>query len=331
MTDPTDRCLRLLGLLQERGTWAGDELAAELGVTVRTVRRDVDRLRDIGYAVDSERGHLGGYRLARGQALPPLVLADDEAVALSVALRTATAGALPGTGEAAMRALGKIEGTLPARLRARVDGLKTSIQVVDPWGAGVAVDDLVAAAEAIRSRQRLRFAYTGVASAEPSARWVDPYRILSSGRRWYLSAWDPERDGWRLFRLDRMTDVEVSAWTYRPRTDEPDPAERVRARMSDARWGYQVVLLVDRPYEEVEAAYGRWTEVARAGRRTRMLAGAETPGALAGWLAGFPWPFELADEPGPGSDEVRVALAARGARLLAVAGCDCRATTLSQR
>lgn len=308
MTHPTERCLRLLGLLPERVTWSGEDLAAELDVTVRTVRRDIDRLRDLGYAVDSERGHLGGYRLAQGRALPPLVLADDEAVALALALRTAASGPLAGTGDAALRALGKLEATLPGRLRTRVDGLRQAISVAEPLGSTVSANDLVLVAEAVRATQRLRFSYRS-GSGEESARWVEPYRLLSYGRRWYLSAWDVDRRDWRLFRLDRVGALEVSGWTFRHRPDEPDPAERLRTWAGDARYAYEVVVRVDATYDEVAAAFGRWAEVTRDEDGTpSLVAGADSAEGLARWLAGFPWQFWLVPDAGRRTGEVVRAL-----------------------
>ncbi|MEU8261474.1 YafY family protein [Micromonospora sp. NPDC048999] len=201
MSDSRARLLSLLSLLQTPRLWPGSELAQRLGVSGRTVRRDIDRLRELGYPVHAEQGGLGGYRLTAGAAMPPLLLEDDEAVAVAIGLRTAAAQPVTGLDEAAVRAMGKLLQVLPARLRHRVDTLASSTvahpfplaaQLVDP-------DALVATAATIADHERLRFRY------RDEDRHVEPRALVTAGRRWYLLAFDLDRDDWRTFRLDRVT------------------------------------------------------------------------------------------------------------------------------
>ncbi|MFC0504054.1 helix-turn-helix transcriptional regulator [Micromonospora costi] len=203
MSDARARLLSLLSLLQTPRLWPGSELAERLGVSGRTVRRDIDRLRELGYPVHAEQGGWGGYRLTAGTAMPPLLLEDDEAVAVAIGLRTAAAQAVAGVDEAAVRAMGKLLQVLPARLRRRVDTLATST-VAHPFSLAaepVDPDALVVAAATIANHERLRFRY------RDEGRHVEPRALVTAGRRWYLLAFDLDRDDWRTFRLDRVTDV----------------------------------------------------------------------------------------------------------------------------
>ncbi|MFC0031977.1 helix-turn-helix transcriptional regulator [Micromonospora chaiyaphumensis] len=201
MSDPRARLLSLLSLLQTPRLWPGSELAQRLGVSGRTLRRDVDRLRDLGYPVYAEQGGLGGYRLAAGAAMPPLLLEDDEAVAMAIGLRTAAAQPVAGVDEAAVRALAKLLQVLPARLRRRVDTLASST-VAHPFAPAMAPvdpDTLVVTSATIANHERLRFRY------RDQGRHVEPRALVTAGRRWYLLAFDLDRDDWRTFRLDRVT------------------------------------------------------------------------------------------------------------------------------
>ncbi|MFE9207603.1 helix-turn-helix transcriptional regulator [Micromonospora sp. NPDC007230] len=203
MSDARARLLSLLSLLQTPRLWPGSELAQRLGVSGRTVRRDIDRLRELGYPVHAEQGGLGGYRLTAGAAMPPLLLEDDEAVAVAIGLRTAAAQAVTGADDAAVRALRKLLQVLPARLRRRVDTLASST-VAHPFSLApepVDPDALVVAAATIANHERLRFRY------RDEARHVEPRALVTAGRRWYLLAFDLDRDDWRTFRLDRVTDL----------------------------------------------------------------------------------------------------------------------------
>ncbi|RKS76727.1 putative DNA-binding transcriptional regulator YafY [Actinomadura pelletieri DSM 43383] len=206
MRDPSGRLLRLLSLLQTPREWPGSELAERLGVTPRTVRRDVERLRELGYPVHAARGNIGGYRLTAGTAMPPLLLDDAEAVAIAVGLRTAAAGAVAGIEDAAPRALAKLEQVLPARLRHHVTAIGEAAVALPPQVAGPPPADpetLALLAAACTAREKVRFAYTSAGGVD-TRRLVQPHRLVTVGRRWYLVAHDEDRADWRTFRVDRI-------------------------------------------------------------------------------------------------------------------------------
>ena len=203
MSNPSSRMLQLLSLLQTHRHWSGTELAGRLGVTARTIRRDVERLRELGYPVAAFAGVDGGYRLEAGRDLPPLLLDDEEAVAISVGLRSAAGGTVAGIEEASVRALAKLEQVLPTRLRRRVNALHTytvpltaTVPTVDP-------QTLTAITLACRDHERLRFRYR-THDGTTSRRMAEPHRLVSAGRRWYLVAWDVDRADWRTYRVDRL-------------------------------------------------------------------------------------------------------------------------------
>ncbi|WP_433384624.1 helix-turn-helix transcriptional regulator [Micromonospora sp. KLBMP9576] len=202
MSETSARLLKLLSLLQTHRDRSGADLADRLGVTTRTVRRDVDRLRELGYPVRAARG-LAGYRLGAGAVLPPLLLDDDEAVAIAIGLRTATASSVTGIEETALRALAKLERVLPSRLRHRVTTLQQATVRAGDTGPGVDPDALLAISEATARRERLRFDYTSH-SGDGTVRDVEPHTLVNWGRHWYLVAWDADRDDWRTFRVDRL-------------------------------------------------------------------------------------------------------------------------------
>ena len=218
-TDPTGRALELLSLLQTRRLWGAAELAERFEVTERTIRRDVDRLRSLGYAVDATTGSAGGYRLAAGAHLPPLVFDDDEAVAVVVGLRAAAGAAIAGIEDTSVRALAKVEQALPDRLRRRVTALNTSVVSLQRTRRGEDVVDpeaLSALAAACRSHEEVRFDYRRRDRSD-SRRLVEPHQLLSAGHLWYLVAWDLRRDDWRSFRLDRLGDVQLAGRRFTPR------------------------------------------------------------------------------------------------------------------
>jgi predicted DNA-binding transcriptional regulator YafY len=197
--EPTaTRLLRLLSLLQRRREWTGQELAARLEVSGRTVRHDIQRLRGLGYPVDATRGAAGGYRLGVGAALPPLLLDDDEAVAVAVGLRTAAGGTVTGIAETSIRALTKLEQMLPSRLRRRVEALQSATVPIHGPEPTVDPDTLTTLAVAIGDQQLLRFDYRSH-DGTTARRSVEPYRLVDAGRRWYLVAWDIDRKAWRTF------------------------------------------------------------------------------------------------------------------------------------
>jgi predicted DNA-binding transcriptional regulator YafY len=247
----TERVLRLLTLLQRRASWTATELAAELGVTDRSVRRDVERLRTLGYPVHATAGVGGGYQLGAGTRLPPLLFDDEEAIATAVSLRLASGGTVAGAGEAALRALAKLDQVMPPRLRAEVRAVHGATEtLVDP---GVQIDPelLVTFARACRDAMRVRFRYSSRGSEERE-RTVEPVRMIATGRRWYLMAWDVDRDDWRTFRLDRMREVEATTWRFRPR-DHPDPVAYVQRSVTEAPYRYLAKVRVHAQPDQVRA------------------------------------------------------------------------------
>ncbi|MDQ8706801.1 YafY family protein [Streptomyces sp. LHD-70] len=233
-TDTPARLLQLLSLLQTPREWPGGELADRLGVSRRTVRRDIDRLRELGYPVQATLGTEGGYRLAAGKAMPPLVLDDEEAVAIAVGLRAGAGHAVEGVEEASVRALAKLEQVLPSRLRHRVTTLQSATTPL-VYGAGdgatIAPETLTVIASATTGTEKLRFHYCSGDGTE-SRRQVEPYRLVSTGRRWYLVAYDLEREAWRTFRVDRLTEPFATGARFSPRPlPEGDAAEFTRRAM----------------------------------------------------------------------------------------------------
>lgn len=277
MANTSGRTLRLLSLLQNHRYWPGTELAGRLGVSPRTLRRDVGRLRDLGYPVRAHPGVDGGYQLAAGADLPPLVIDDDEAVAVAVALHAAAASGsdpVPGSGsgsedtvgEASVRALAKLTQVMPARLRQHVTAL-TSMTVPATWGRrpgaqAVAPGTLTVIALACRDNERVRFGYTA-ASGDRTDRYVEPHRLVSLAGRWYLVGYDLTRQDWRNFRLDRIEGPpRGTGERFAVRTlPSPDAAEFVRQSIGSARGRYETEALVRAPADEVKNALGHWASV----------------------------------------------------------------------
>ncbi|MBB2745166.1 UNVERIFIED_ORG: putative DNA-binding transcriptional regulator YafY [Microbispora rosea subsp. rosea] len=276
MANTSTRTLRLLSLLQTHRYWQGTELAERLGVSVRTLRRDIDRLRELGYPVEAQRGVDGGYQLAAGAALPPLVIDDEEAVALAVGLQTAAQGAVEGIAESSVRVLAKVVQVMPARLRHRVEALRTMTVPAEwggPAGAGVDPDVLTTVALACRDHDQLRFTYQA-ADGRQTDRHVEPHRLVCLSRRWYLVAYDLTRHDWRSFRADRLTAPEGTGYRFRPR-DLPaaGAAEFVRAGLDNLPRPYRVEVLVDAPATTARERIGRYCTIEEvdAGRcRVRM-------------------------------------------------------------
>ncbi|MFD8231875.1 helix-turn-helix transcriptional regulator [Streptomyces sp. NPDC059696] len=230
MVETSARLLRLLSLLQAHREWSGADLADRLGISARTLRRDVDRLRELGYPVNASPGTGGGYQLGAGAELPPLLLDDDEAVAVAVGLRTAAGQGIDGIGETSVRALAKLEQVLPNRLRRRVGALNAftvpMLRSTLPSSVDPAV--LTELAHLCRDAERLRFEYRGHDGAV-SRRTVEPHRLVCTERRWYLVAWDLDRDDWRTFRVDRVTPRPPHGPRFAPRRP---PAEDLAAYVS---------------------------------------------------------------------------------------------------
>ncbi|WP_336605745.1 helix-turn-helix transcriptional regulator [Streptomyces sp. BA2] len=252
MLETSARLLRLLSLLQAHRDWSGADLADRLGVTPRTVRRDVDRLRELGYPVNASPGTGGGYQLGAGAELPPLLLDDDEAVAVAVGLRTAAGHGIEGIGETSVRALTKLEQVLPSRLRRRVGALTafTVPMLRSPQPQAVDPSVLTELAHACRDAERLRFDYRDHGGSS-TRRTVEPHRLVCTERRWYLVAWDVDRDDWRTFRADRITPKPPHGPRFAPRTPPADDlAAYVSQGVSTRVYAAQAVFRLLVPLEE---------------------------------------------------------------------------------
>ena len=243
----SSRLLELLSLLQARRDWAGSELADRLEVSRRTVRRDVERLRRLGYPVESLPGPAGGYRLQAGAAMPPLLLDDDEAIAIAVGLRTAARASVTGIEDTAVRALVKLEQVLPAHLRRRVRALGAATMTLPGGGPTVDPQALTVVAAACRDAERVRFAYRG-RDGRSSRREVEPHSLVNVGRRWYLVAWDRHREDWRTFRVDRLARPEPSGARFTPRTlPAADAAAYVEQSLTGAPHRYEARVTLHAP------------------------------------------------------------------------------------
>jgi predicted DNA-binding transcriptional regulator YafY len=246
----TERVLTLLGLLQQRPVWTGPELADRLEVTPRTVRRDVERLRTLGYPVHASQGVGGGYQLGPGQDLPPLLLDDEEAIATAVSLLAGAGGAVAGAGDAALRALTKLDRVLPTRLRHKVRALSGAVESFGAVRTPVDPEVLMTLARACRDQVQASFDYPS--GTEVGRRRVEPYRLVTSGQRWYLLAYDLDRDDWRSFRVDRMADVSARTWRFRPRA-APDAAAYVQEGVASRVYPHQARFLVHASADTVRA------------------------------------------------------------------------------
>jgi predicted DNA-binding transcriptional regulator YafY len=261
MTETSGRLLQLLALLQARRDWPGRELADRLGVSGRTIRRDVERLRSLGYPVDALSGPAGGYKLRAGTAMPPLLLDDEEAVAIAVGLRSAASGAgggIIGIEETAVRALVKLEQILPAHLRRRVSALRSATATL-PGGFGGAAtvdpDALTVLASACRDREVVRFAYRRRDGTD-SRRRVEPHSLVSRGHRWYLVAWDAEREDWRTFRLDRLQRPAAMGTRFAAReVPGGDPAKFVAANLRGTQYRHVARVTLHAPADELASRF----------------------------------------------------------------------------
>ncbi|WP_317443844.1 helix-turn-helix transcriptional regulator [Streptomyces collinus] len=284
-TDTPARLLQLLSLLQTPREWPGGELADRLGVSRRTVRRDVDRLRELGYPVQATMGADGGYRLVAGKAMPPLVLDDEEAVAIAVGLRAGAGHAVEGVDEASVRALAKLEQVLPARLRHRVSTLQAATTPLTSGdGASIAPETLTVMASTVAGRERLRFAYRDKEGGE-TRRLTEPHRLVSTGRRWYLVAYDLDREDWRTFRVDRVREPFATGMRFTPRElPEGGAAEYLRRSIGQRQDRYEFEVRFAAPVETVSARLPEWLGVPEAdGEGGCVLRGAG--GDQVEWLA----------------------------------------------
>jgi predicted DNA-binding transcriptional regulator YafY len=251
VTTTSSRLLELLSLLQTRRDWPGTELAERLAVSGRTIRRDIERLRELGYPVESLTGPAGGYRLRAGTAMPPLLLDDDEAIAIAVGLLTAARASVTGIEETAIRALVKLEQVLPAHLRRRVAALGSATVAPPVSGPTVAPQDLTVIAAACRDSECVRFAYRSRDGTD-SRREVEPHALVNLGRRWYLVAWDRRREDWRTFRVDRLAKPATTGVRCAPRAlPAKDAAAYVRRSITEAPHNFEVRVTVHAAAEEI--------------------------------------------------------------------------------
>src|SRR5829696_8023875 len=317
--DPTARILRLLSLLQTYRHWPGEELSDRLGVSPRTLRRDVDRLRELGYPVDTSRGTGGGYQLAAGTRIPPLLLDDDEAVAIAVGLRTATGGGVTGIEETSVQALAKLQQVLPPRLRRRVEALAgaTETTAFPRREPAVPADVLVAVAQACRGQEQLRFGYAAADGTE-STRLVEPHRLVARGRRWYLLAWDLHRDAWRTFRADRLSRPFANGVRFTPRELPAEDAAAYAAQaLRSVPQRHEALVAVPLPLAEARGRVPAWMGELTADGPDRTLLRAANDSAE--WLALTLTMLEVEATMVDASPEVRDQLAAlrrKAARLV---------------
>jgi predicted DNA-binding transcriptional regulator YafY len=300
MLETSTRLLALLSLLQARRDWPGEVLAERLGVSPRTVRRDVDRLRELGYPVRSAKGRDGGYRLDAGAQLPPLLFDDDQAVAVAVALQTATSS-VSGVEEAALRALATMRQVLPARLRHRVDALQlTAVQRPSSRRPPVvATEHLLAIGAAVRAHEVLRFGYRPPGRSELPVRRVEPHHLVTWSGRWYLVAWDLDRDDWRTFRVDRLEPRVPTGPRFEPRPlPTPDVATFIAASFGRRSWPCEGEAVLHAPAARIAAWTGEQALVEELGAdRCRVVAGSWSWVGLAAWLGMFGVDLEIIGPP----------------------------------
>ncbi|MEV6910863.1 YafY family protein [Amycolatopsis sp. NPDC051071] len=314
MLETSARLLKLLSLLQTHRDWPGADLAERLGVTTRTVRRDVERLRELGYPVHALQG-TPGYRLGAGASLPPLLLDDDEAVAVAVGLRTATSSSVTGIEETALRALTKLEQVLPSRLRHRVSTLQNAtVRAGVAPGPKISADTLMTIADACRRHERLRFDYTSPRGGA-SRRDVEPYRLVNFGRHWYLVAFDCDRDDWRTFRVDRLIPRPPTGPRFTGR-DLPydDVATYLAHQLSARTWPCQATVTLHESADTVaDRVWPGMGAVEAVDEHSCLLhLGAETPADLVWMITSVQTDFTLVSGP----PEVESALRRQAERCL---------------
>lgn len=311
MSETTSRVLQLLGLLQSRRVWTGHELAERLGVTGRSVRRDIERLRELGYPVHASPGQGGGYQLGAGAALPPLLLDGDEAVAVAVCLGLAAGGSVAGIGDSALRALSKLDQVMPSRLRSQVSAVhEATVTLRAQAESTVDPDVLMTLARACRDREHVGLRYTA-RDGTVTRRRLEPYQLVTTGRRWYLLAYDRDRADWRSLRLDRMTDIGAQGATFVTR-EAPDAATYVSQAISNSPYRYVARVRYRCPQDVVAAHFSPSAATVDADGPESCLVstGGDDPDRMVLWLASVGCEFEVLEPP-----EV-VAAAGRMARLL---------------
>lgn len=309
--DTAERLLKLLGLLEGRIDWTAEELASRLEVTTRTIRRDVARLRQLGYPVEAVAGPGGGYRLGSGGKLPPLLLDDDEALAVALGLRVSATTAVGGLEDHSLSALAKLEQVLPARLRSRLEDIsEATTSTLASSRTGVDHATLAVVAATIRKRERLRLGYVDN-EGNATERHVEPVRLVHTGRRWYLVAYDLDRDDWRTFRMDRVSAPTATGMRAASRRG-PDPVDLVQRGITVESWRFQASVVFDVPADtarrHVPPTVG--TVEAIDGGSCRLAIGADEMGWLARYLLSIPIDFDVESPP-----ELKTELAGIGRRL----------------
>lgn len=302
MLTSSTRLLRLLSLLQTRSHWMGPELAERLEVHPRTLRRDIDRLRQLGYPIHASSGVAGGYAFRAGQSLPPLLLDDDEALAVAIALQVAASGTVSGVEEGSLRALVKLEQVMPTRLRRRTAALRSAIVPLQRGGPTIDAGVLALLAVACRDQLQVGFHYRDM-RGQSSVRTVEPQGLVHTGSRWYLVAWDPARDGWRTFRIDRVEGRPSTGAHFAPRAA---PAGDLRAYVSGTLAGVQqgdvARVVLHRPLEAMARVIPASAATLEAIDETRCLmrCGAgqlESLDSLAYWLMAMDVDFDVLEPP----------------------------------
>lgn len=292
--DTAERLLKLLGLLEGRIDWTADELARRLEVTTRTIRRDITRLRDLGYPVEAVAGPGGGYRLGTGGKLPPLLLDDEEALAVALGLRMSATAAVGGIEDSSLSALAKLEHVLPARLRSRLEDIAdATTSMMGPSHSSVDPGSLALIASTIRKGERLRTGYVDGRGVE-TERHVEPVRLVHTGRRWYLVAYDLDREDWRTFRLDRVSGAHATGMRASPPRG-PDPVELVRRGITVDAWEFQASVVLhasaERARREIAPTVGTVEEIDED--RSRLKIGADEMEWLARFLLSLSIPFDV--------------------------------------
>lgn len=300
MLSSSSRLLRVLSLLQTRSHWAGGELAERLEVHPRTLRRDIDRLRQLGYPIHASSGVAGGYAFRAGQALPPLMLDDDEAQAVAIALRIAAAGTVSGVEESSLRALVKLEQVMPARLRRRIDALRTAILPMQRAGPTVDADMLATLAAACRDQLHVGFAYRD-GQGRSTTRQVEPQGLVHTGSRWYLVAWDPARDDWRTFRIDRVEGPATTGGHFAPRAAPGggNLSAYVAGTLAVAIQGEQARVVLHQAIEVMSQRIPPSAALLEAIDDTRCLmrCGAQQLDSLVYWLMALDVEFDVLEPP----------------------------------
>lgn len=296
--DTAERILKLLGLLEGRIDWTATELAERLGVTTRTIRRDITRLRDLGYPVEAVAGPGGGYRLGAGGKLPPLLLDDEEALAVALGLRMSAMTAVGGLEDSSVSAMAKLEHVLPPRLRTRLEDVSdATTSTLSVSRAQVDHAALALIASTIRSRERIRLNYVDSRGNE-TERHIEPTRLVHTGRRWYLVAFDLDRDDWRTFRLDRVADPLATGMRAATRRG-PDPVELVQRGITVDAWAHPASVVLDAPVKralrEIPPTVG--TVEAIDDDKCRLHIGADDMGWLASFLLGLSMRFDVESPP----------------------------------